>query len=171
MSPWSSSGGGGSGLPAGGATSQVVGYGGSPATGAWVFPPGYEIGYDQITAPVTVSSATESAGTTVISCAAHTFDGAAVVLEIFAPNIVIGSADLVSFLVFEGATEIGRISDNRTATTSGGGGTIGKYRFTPTAGSHTYTITAVRGTNNGTVSAGAGGTATYLPAFARFTKV
>jgi hypothetical protein len=44
-------------------------------------------------------------------------------------------------------------------------------RFTPTAASHTYTVTVFGSSAAGAVGAGAGGTAAYVPAFIQFTKV
>jgi len=134
-----------------------------------------EIGYDQITATVTVTSAVEAAGTTVITCAAHTFDGSPVIAEFFAPFVqptqVINGQ--VTVCLFEGATELGRLNSalNPTNATSGAGPSQAKLRFTPTAAAHTYTVTAFQNGGNGTIQAGAGGTATYVPAFIRFTRV
>jgi hypothetical protein len=142
--------------------------------GSWQVPPGTEVGYDQITAPVTVSSATEATGTTIITCGAHTFDGSPVLAEFFAPQVTIAAAvDFVIVSLFEGATQIGRLSDqrNNTAGVTQQIDAVGKLRFTPTAGSHTYTVTAFRNASNGTVSAGPSGTAQLVPAYIRFTKV
>jgi hypothetical protein len=53
----------------------------SAAAGSWVFPPGHEFGYDQITSTVNVVGTTQGAGTTIITCAAHVFDGGPVMCE------------------------------------------------------------------------------------------
>ena len=135
----------------------------------WAYPPGYEFGYDQITTNVTVSSTTEASGNTVISCAAHTFDGAPVVAEFFTPRVECGSTGFVIVCLFEGATELGQLAVHNT--TSGSASGRGSLRFTPTAGSHTYTVTAFRVNNNGTIHAGSGGTAAVVPTYIRFTKV
>jgi hypothetical protein len=134
----------------------------------WQYPPGFEIGYDQITTTVHVTATAEASGTTIITCSAYTFDGTAVLLHFYAPVFSNGntSAALVACL-FEGSTEIGRIGQFNNST-----GTVnGFYRFTPSAGSHTYKITAFRVTADGDIQCGAGGTGLYLPAFVRFTKV
>jgi hypothetical protein len=134
--------------------------------------PGFEVGYDQITSPVTVSSMTEATGTAVISCAAHTFDGAPVLAHFFASAVIVAASDLVQVSLFESTTEIGIIA-NCVAVTAlqSQYPCVGELRFTPTAGAHTYTVTAYRSSTNGTVRAGAGGTATFVPAFIRFVKV
>ena len=155
---------------AAGLAGQVIG----GTTPAYVYPPGFEVGYDEITAPVTVTSVTEATGTAVISCAAHTFDGAAVVAEFFAPSLVpaagIGAAVVVC--LFAGATQIGRlcvaISPVAAVMQVPGAGSL---RFTPTAAAHTYTVTAFQTGGNGTVNAGASGTGAYVPASIRFVKV
>jgi len=138
---------------------------------------GFEIGYDQITAPVNVASTTEATGTTIISCAAHTFDGAPVLLTVYFPYIENGTAAAadVTVCLFEGATQLGRLGIFGPAS-----GTLqevcafcAQYRFTPSAASHTYTITAFANTTTGTPQIGADvtGTGHYMPGFARFTKV
>lgn len=148
---------------------------GSSSGAAAVFPPGYEIGYDQITSAVTITSTTESSGTTVISCAAHTFDGAPVMFE-FSSYLSISSTGTGSCLLslFEGATELGVFAQLfTTVTATANFSIVGRFRFTPSAGSHTYTISGNKSGSTVTpqVLAGAGGTGTQMPAFARFTKV
>ena len=145
------------------------------------FPPsgggtqGTEIGYDQITtASITISSSTEATGTTIIACAAHVFDGAAVLCELFIPECRPGATagNNITYCLFEGATEIGQFCQLQTpAAANDWKPAYGAIRFTPTAGSHTYTVTAFQTGGNGTSLAGAGGTATLSPAFCRFTKV
>lgn len=137
---------------------------------------GAEISYSQITAPVNITSTTEATGTTIISPGAISFSGAAVVVHFFAPYIAtttnaVNQGVIVS--LFEGATQITRLCSAFTqSTTSGRLESIsGVYRFTPSAGSHTYTVTAFTASTVGTprVQAGPGGTGADSPAFLRFT--
>lgn len=137
--------------------------------------PGFEIGYDPITAPVTVASTTEATPTTVITCAAHVFDGSAVLLTVFSPNIQMqtASADSLTITLFEATVEITRLGvfvNPATANTENMAVTL-QYRFTPTAASHTYLISAHKTGGTMSVGAGTGSGAAYPPAFARFTKV
>jgi hypothetical protein len=134
------------------------------------FPPGYEFGYDEVTTSVTVSSTTESSGTTVISCAAHTFDGQPVIAEFFCPGSGTNASDTTVSL-FEGATQISRIAYSANTTGIVYEPIVGKLRFTPTAGSHTYTVTAFRGTADNALLAGAKGTGAWPPMYIRFIKV
>jgi hypothetical protein len=138
---------------------------------------GQEVGYDQITAQVAVASTTESAGTTIISCAAHTFNGNAVICEFFCPYLENGSAAAATVTVslFEASTQITRLAvfGLPSATLQAIFNSYARYRFTPTAGSHTYTVTAFANVTTGSpaVGAGSGGTNGYAPAFIRFTQV
>lgn len=131
---------------------------------------GYEIHYKQITSSVVVSSTTEASGTTIITCDPTTFDGGLVIAHFYCPYLVTADPGLFISL-FEGATQITRFGVSSIPSGAGHGHECSAfYRFTPTAGSHTYTVTGHRSTSNGTVTAGAGGTAAYPPAFIRFTK-
>lgn len=150
----------------------------SSTAAAWGYPPGFEIGYTQITAPVNIASTTEATGTTIISPGALTFDGTAVMCHFFAPYVKADTAsagDFVTICLFEGATEIGRLGSSLSVITANQ--TFFSMslflRFTPTAAAHTYTVTAFSTSTTGTpqVGAGAGGTGAYNPAFVRFTKV
>lgn len=137
---------------------------------------GYEIGYDQMTTTVSVASSTEATGTTLISCAAHTFDGAAVMCQIHGYLTAGSVATIVQCSLFESTTEIGKLNvwSLPAASTSNIITVTGWLRFTPTAGSHTYTLTAFANNTTGTqavFSGGAGGTGAVVPAFVRFTKV
>ncbi len=143
-----------------------------------VVPPGFEIGYDQITASVTVTGTSEASGTAVITGSSYTFDGAPVIAQFFSPAIDIGLNDLCLFTLFEGSTDLCRICDLRSGASGSPGANPtmvanGFARFTPSAGSHAYKVTAVRSSNNATVHAdtATGGAGKYGPAFLRFTKV
>jgi hypothetical protein len=142
---------------------------------------GTEISYAQITAGVNVVSTTEATGTTIISSGAVVFDGSPVMVEFYTPGIVLPTAtsvaDNVIVSLFEGATQIGRLLiallDNLGTGQNCRMPSIGRLRFTPSAASHTYTITAFTNSVTGTpsIQAGAGGTAAFEPAYLRFTKV
>lgn len=139
---------------------------------------GHEFGYTQITSTVNVVSTTESSGTTIISPGAITFDGSPVICEFFghlvSPNTTSAS---LWICLFESSTQITRLGAIFVGSSSGNNqvesGLLFRYRFTPTAASHTYTITAFASSTTGTpkVEAGSGGTNGIPPAFVRFIKV
>lgn len=150
----------------------------SATAGTWKYPPGFEIGYTQITAGVNVVSTTESSGTTIISPGALTFDGGLVLVEFFSPEFTMPTAavdNILAVSLFEGATQITRLATAHTYATAAPRAHTpnGFYRFTPSAASHTYTVTAFVSSTTGTpaVLGGAGGTGALPPAFIRFTKV
>jgi len=149
----------------------------SAAAGSWKYPPGFEINYTQITSVVNVVSTTEASPTTVIAPGAVTFDGTAVLLHFFSPGVTAPNAaagDILRISLYEGASELGVIAFLQTSAAQSMSAPISAFlKFTPTAASHTYIIGSSVNTTTGTphVSAGAGGTATFSPAFVRFTKV
>lgn len=141
------------------------------------FMPGYEINYTQITSPVNITSTTQASGTTIISPGDITFDGSPVLCEfvaiVNADNNAVNDVLVVS--LFEGSTQITQLLTYRAGITAANAiiPVHPVYRFTPSAGSHTYTITAFVTSTTGTpkVTAGPGGTGGNPPAFVRFLKV
>lgn len=153
------------------------------ATGAnaatWVNPPGFEIGYDQITTSANVTATTEGTANTILTCAAHTFDGTAVLATFNCSGIETGSAasTVVHVMLQEGATIVSYMTILQAPNVASSrliAPAMWALRFTPTAASHTYTVTAWATATTGTpaVDAGTGLTGTSLgPAWMRFTKV
>ena len=149
------------------------------AAAAWATPPGTEIGYDPITASVNVTATTEGTANTILACAAHTFDGAPVLATFNCSGIETGSAasTQVKVLLQEGATIISYmvfLQAPNVGTSRIIAPAMWALRFSPTAGPHTYTVTAYASVTTGTpsVDAGTGLAGTNLgPAFMRFTKV
>lgn len=148
----------------------------SASAGAWTFPPGYEFGYDQITSTINVTGTTQGTGTTIITCAAHTFDGSPVLVEFFGvAQLATIASDLFAVTLNESGAAIADLVTNRVgvATTPIDFWTVtGRLRFTPSAASHSYVITAYTASTTGTPTLG-GGTGTggsSAPCFVRFTK-
>lgn len=134
---------------------------------------GYEIGYDAITATVTVTSTTEVTPTTVVAGSSHTFDGALVLAEFFSPLIVNPNDASTVITLMESTTEITRFGAvNALTGLQPGQAFYAAFRFTPSAGAHTYTAASwISGGASASVVAGTGSGAAYPPAFLRFTKV
>ena len=150
----------------------IIGGSGGGGSGA-----GTEINYTQITAPVNITDTAENTATALISPGAITFDGGPVMVEFFAvvQSDTNALGDNVIISLFEGATQITRLAVQRAEiiTSADLHTMVGRYRFTPTAGSHTYKLTAFVPNTGGTpqLVAGNGGTNGNPPAFIRFTKV
>ncbi len=157
---------------AAGLAGQVIG----GTTPAYAYPPGFEIAYDQITSGVNVVSTTEGTPTAIIAGTAHTYENVPYVAEFFSASVTDSSAaagTITVLLIADGAS-IGRIavSDSVTVSTQVVQALTGKLRFTPTAASHTYGISAFVSSTTGTptISAGAGGSGVLAPAYVRITK-
>ena len=132
---------------------------------------GDEIGYDQVTSPVLVVSTT-SPGTTVIAASAHTFDGGPVLAEFFCPIAVSPAVagGILNVALFEGATNIAQIAQVVSpAAANTKVPILTRHRFSPSAGSHTYTVSAWVSSTTGTPQLFTG--ATFSPIFLRFTKI
>lgn len=150
----------------------------SASAGSWAYPPGFEIGYDQITSNVNVVSTSSAAPTALITCAAHTFDGGAVIVEAYSPRIGLdmnNANDIMAFQLTEGGTSLGVLGVIKSPQTANQQLLFyyARWRFTPTAASHTYVLAAHVTSTAGApfFGAGAAGSLTDVPAFVRFTKV
>ena len=149
----------------------------SSSAASWAYPPGFEIGYAQITAAANITDTSEATATALISPGALTFDGGAVLVTVYAPYFQspspLGATATVT--LFEGATQLARLAliASVVAGTDLTYNMHAEFRMTPTAGSHTYKVCAFCSSTTGTpqIGAGAGGTGAYAPAFIRFTKV
>lgn len=147
-------------------------FGGGGGSGA-----GTEISYTQITSPAAITDTSEATATALISPGSITFDGSPVVCEFFGDVAAdTGAAsDLLIITLFEGSTQITRLGWLRTVVTAAAsvGTMCCRYRFTPTAGAHTYKLCGFVASTSGSpqILAGSGGTAGHPPAYVRFTKV
>ncbi len=139
--------------------------------------PGSELYYAQITSPLNIVSTTEAASTTIFALSPLAFDGFPVILTfmgmIIGPNV---ASATVTVCLFEGTTQITRLAvpfHGQTAVNQFEHAVCAEYRFTPTAGVHSYTVSAFASSTTGTpnVAAGVGGTGGQPPAFVRITKV
>ena len=138
--------------------------------------PGSEIGYDQITATVNIAGTTSAAPTAVIPGSAYKFDGSPVMVEFYSPEVASPSTAAASTRVglYEGSTLIALLGFVVAPTAAQVGmSMVGRMRFTPAAGLHTYSLKAWVTVLSGTpaVVAGTGSGGANGPAYLRFTKV
>jgi hypothetical protein len=155
-------------------TGKVIGSASNAA--ASVYPPGFEIGYDQITASVNITGTGSTTPNTIITSSSYTFDGSPVILSFYSSQVALPtvSGDQVTIALWEGATDLGILATMRTeSATQEYKPVFIQYRFTPTVGAHVYLVRAWATATTGTpsIGAGAGGVNTNVPAFTRFTKV
>lgn len=143
-------------------------------TASWVYPPGYEFDYAQLTTNVNVSATAEASATTILTGNAVTYDGSQIILiEFFAPNSSYAENDNSRFWLYDGSSSIGEI---RRTTEVPASHTIQDSvyiarRLTPSNASHTYGIRGTTGGAGFSVTGGSGGSGNYVPAFLRITKV
>lgn len=132
-----------------------------------------EIAYGQVTTNMLITDTSESTGTALITAGPAAYSGAPVIAEFYCAYLqgptTLGGTTTIT--LFEGTTEITRliltacyVSGLHTASSA-----YGAFRFTPSAATHTYSICGFASTTAGTpqIIAGAGGTATYAPAYLR----
>ena len=141
----------------------------------WAYQTGQEIASATLTTPTNITDTSEATATAIISSGSVTFDGSPVWAEVYIDAVntpsVVSSFVVVS--LFEGATQITRLATIATpAAVSMQVPVFAKYKFTPSAGAHTYKMTAFASTTTGTpqIIAGGGGTATAAPAVLRFVR-
>ncbi len=142
----------------------------------YAYPPGFEIAYDQITSGVNVVATSEGTPTAIIAGTSHTYENVPYLFQFFSPSVTDPSsaAGIVTVLLMQDAASIGRIAiqESITVSTQTIEACVGQYRFTPSAGAHTYGVSAFCSATTGTpaIGAGAGGINTLVPAFLRVTK-
>lgn len=136
--------------------------------------PPRELAYAQITANKTITTSGAVGGDAVVSAPATVFDGSPVMLEFFSPAVTPAAiaAATVQLFLYEGPTVLSTFAV--VSNPAAGQCYVPVYaarRFSPTAGSHTYSVGAFRELGNGTVGAGpGGGLGQYVPAFIRITR-
>lgn len=176
--PIISGGGGGLGavvLSGAAAANQVPTASGSSAA-TWKYPPGFEIGIGTLTSEFDVTDTSETTATSIIAPGALTFDGGAVYAEFFSPQVRAPSTvgGTITVTLFEGASEITRlaVTNNEVAGANLAYSITARYKFTPTAASHTYKLCAFVSATTGTpyILGGTGSGAAYPPAYLRFVK-
>lgn len=136
-----------------------------------------ELGYSQITSNVTVagSSYGTTNPTTVIPALTVVCDGSPVIVEFWAPyvNVAVAGGYTNIHLVQDGTT-VSRLATLYDAAGIDAHPVHAMYRITPSAGSHTFAITA---STNGTATASsvaagsAGGAENAPPTFLRISKI
>lgn len=129
------------------------------------------LNYTEKTSDTTVSATVEGSPTTIITASAGVVvDGSTLIcVEFYSANVNVGSTFLILNLWDDTASaNLGRIAGlTRVSTTDAV--CVRRY-FTPAAGTRTYSVRGWRGGSDGTVGGGAGGTATYMPAYLRITS-
>lgn len=145
-------------------------------------PPGYEIGYEEITANAVVTDTAEGTGTPLITAGPFVFDGDPVTAVFSSPLVRAPSTAGPAYLVVNlwditgTPVNLGVIGVSIVLLGTNvnlGQAMMGSLRFSPSAGPHIFKIAAWVSSTDGTpfIGAGAGGSGTQVPAYLRFLKV
>ena len=134
-----------------------------------------ELGYGEILSNVTVSSTTESSGTTVVPAITVVSDGSPVDIEFFSARVVVPGHPSGNYIVFnvviDGTTR-GRLGVvYSTGTTQLDVPVNLKFRTTLSAGSHTVAVSAYRYNADCTVDANGTAVNFEMPTFLRVNKI
>lgn len=152
------------------AASGQVFQGTGAGTGGLALPPDYQYDYVEATGTVAVTSTNAAAPTTIITHNAVTFDGATrVLIEFYCYNAQPNNQN-ISFALWDGATDLGLVTNNISAVTQSGAAVVARRFMTPSAGAHTFSWRGFVNAGTVNVNAGAGGAGTPMPMWARITK-
>jgi len=115
-------------------------------------------------------SVTGTAFVDIVSSGAITYAATPIAIEFYCFNITCGASGILEIDIRDGATDLGKLIDLNTSETIRA--PFSTRTLTPTAGSHTYTISAKNGASQtSTVRAGAGGAGNPLPGFIRIRGI
>ncbi len=127
-----------------------------------------EIGYAETTTNTTISGTNAATANTIVSLGAITYAAVPTIFTFSCAAVDVADTGGFRILLFDGSTAVNIVADIRVIGNSWGGVTA-MTRITPSAGSHTYSFRAFRGSSNGTVEAGTGTGGALIPASIRAT--
>ncbi len=126
-----------------------------------------DIAYVEFTADVTV---TGTAFVDVVSSGAITYAVTPIIIEFYSRAAVVGGAGGMTLNLRDSTTDLGAFLGLSTSTTADG--IYVARKLTPSAGPHTYIISAQNLlSQTSSVKAGAGGAGNYMPGFIRIRGV
>lgn len=156
-----------------GATGKVLTSNGS--TAIWAYPPGYELDYVAQTSSTNVTATTEAGADTIITGTSQAYAAGTVMVEAFIPQTRTGTGgagSTINFVLFDGSTNLGQWSEERTVASSAlGVPTFLRRKVTLTAATHQMILKAFVSSGTGIAGAGAGGAGTIPPAYIRVTVI
>jgi hypothetical protein len=131
-----------------------------------------EIGYAEVTSPVTVTVTTVGTATQAVTLGSITYEAVPTLLEFHCPRVSVG-ANTLNVILRDGTTVLGTLA---TFATGAAGFLYAARRLTPTAAAHSYNVACWNGAAaTATLNAGTGGVAgdstTFLPMWIRATRL
>ncbi len=135
-----------------------------------------ELAYAEITAIVDLTATSEGGANVIVTAPAITCDGATtIIVEFFSPCYSPGAGDgrYSGLLLYDNGVLLGWLgqtqNDGSTAGGQVGNAVEVKRRFTPSAGSHVFSVRAFSNAGGGKIYSGPGGAGTYLPSYIRIS--
>ena len=129
-----------------------------------LFAPGTQLDYVESSSVLTVTATTAATAQAHITGSAINYDGnTRIKVEYFAPFA--GNTQFISIDLWDGSTDLGVVSQSNGTNVFA----YGAIFLTPSAGSHTFSFRAWRGTGSADIDPGVGGAATRIPAWYRIT--
>lgn len=136
-----------------------------------------ELAYAQAVAPVTINTTTELTAVVLVTAPSVTLDGATVV-DIEFSSVQMGTPAIAAaatlVCLFLDGVSLGRWATVQTGTASASPFSVPlllRYRMTPAAGAHTFSVRAYCSGSTATAQAGAGGAGALLPMWVRVRRV
>ncbi len=102
--------------------------------------PGYEVAFAQVTSNVTVTATVEASSNTIVTLGAVTYADVPHIFQFSWPTVDALGTQAILVSLFDGSTQVCRIWQFNLATTGQWGGGVAQVRYTPTAGTHTFSV-------------------------------
>ena len=136
-----------------------------------------EVAYAEITANVTLTTATEASANLIVTLPELHFDGKTPhMIEFYTPGFGNTGDGNASLWLFQDGLSIGRLafcsSSNSSAPVQTDSAVVCvSRRFVPPGGRHTYSIRGTRSAGSPVVKAGVGGSGAFMPARVRLLRI
>ncbi len=108
--------------------------------------PGYEVAFVQSTTAVTVTATVEASSDTILTLSAATYAAVPHIFQFSWPSLQLAGTGTQAVIVslFDGSTQVCRIWQWNEGTIGYWGGQTAQVRYTPTAGTHTFSVRGFR---------------------------
>ncbi len=144
--------------------------GGTPGT--WMAKNiGEELAYNQVTAPVAITSTVPASPNLIVEGTTRTYDGSPVLVEFYCPTVASSAtSSQLYFMLWDGGADLGLISGSYGAGVAQLNVTVrATRRITPTAGSHNFRVVAYA-VGSGNAYCGTGAASQWSPMSVRVTR-
>ena len=124
------------------------------------------LAYNELTTNVSVTATSEATANTIVTASAITVDGKTpITITAFTPVTSVGAGSTLTVCLYDGSSSIGFLGYFNPSGVVFYLPQSFLRRFTPSAGTHTYSIRAFIDGGTGTIGGGSGGAGANVPAF------